>query len=139
MVDFREQSARDGDRHIGSRLPELFSRHGFGLIKQDCIPVNSKTIGWILGGVCLAPSSCQVLIAPNVDRKRILESAAGTLKPITRELEGNDARAFADADAEKIGLFGTIVLFSVNWKPGRWGLAGTLFEILSFQPGSDWL
>ena len=43
--------------------------------------------------------------------KRILESAAGTLKPMTRELKGNDAGASADADAEKIGLFGTIVLF----------------------------
>jgi hypothetical protein len=50
-------------------------------------------------------------------------------------LEGNDAGASADAEAEKIGLFGTIVLFPVNWKPGRWGLAGTLFEILSFEPG----
>ena len=67
--------------------------------------------------------------------KRVLESAAGTLKPLTREQEGNDARAFADAEAEKIGFFGTIVLFPVNWKPGRWGLAGTLFEILSFEPG----
>jgi acyl-CoA reductase-like NAD-dependent aldehyde dehydrogenase len=67
--------------------------------------------------------------------KRILESAAGTLKPMTRELEGNDAGPSVDADAEKVGLFGTIVLFPVNWKPGRWGLAGTLFEILSFQPG----
>jgi len=67
--------------------------------------------------------------------KRILESAAGALKPMTRELEGNDAGTSADADAEKIGLFGTIVLVPVNCKPGRWGLAGTLFEILSFQPG----
>src|SRR6516164_3449946 len=67
--------------------------------------------------------------------KRILESATDTLKPMRLELEGNDARAFADVDAEKIGLFGTIVLFPVDWKPGRWGLAGTLFEILSFQPG----
>jgi acyl-CoA reductase-like NAD-dependent aldehyde dehydrogenase len=67
--------------------------------------------------------------------KRILESPAGTLKPMTRELEGDDARASVDPDAEKIGLFGTIALFPINWKPGRWGLAGTLFEILSFQPG----
>jgi hypothetical protein len=66
--------------------------------------------------------------------KRVLESAAGRPKPMTRKLEGNDARAFADAEAEKIGFFGTIVLFPANWKPGRWGLAGMLFEILSFQP-----
>jgi aldehyde dehydrogenase (NAD+) len=72
---------------------------------------------------------------PTNTAKRILESAAGALKPMTRELEENSARASADADAEKIGLFGTTVLFPVNWKPGRWGLAGTLFEILSFQPG----
>jgi len=39
----RKQATRVGDRHTGA---ELFSRHGFGLIKQDCIPVNSKTIGW---------------------------------------------------------------------------------------------
>jgi hypothetical protein len=31
-------------------------------------------------------------------------------------------------------LFGSIVLLPVTWKPGRHGLASTLFEILSFQP-----
>jgi acyl-CoA reductase-like NAD-dependent aldehyde dehydrogenase len=66
--------------------------------------------------------------------KRVLESAAGTLKPVTLELGGNDSRTVADADAEKIALFGRIVLLPVNWKPGRHGLARTLFEILSFRP-----
>jgi hypothetical protein len=61
--------------------------------------------------------------------KHVLESASGNL-----ELEGNDPRAVADADPEKIAFFGSIVLVPVNWKPGRFGLARTLFEILSFQP-----
>ena len=67
--------------------------------------------------------------------KPVLESAAGTLKPVTLELGGNDSRVVTDTDSEKIALFGSIVLLPVNWKAGRWGLAGTLFEILSFQPG----
>ena len=55
----RKQAAQGGDRHIGSRLPELFSRLGFGLIRQDCIPINSKTIGFdtwwgLLGPVLLS-------------------------------------------------------------------------------------
>ena len=66
--------------------------------------------------------------------KPVLESAAGTLKPVTLELGGNDSRTVADTDPEKIALFGSIVLLPVNWKAGRWGLASTLFEILSFQP-----
>ena len=66
--------------------------------------------------------------------KRVLESAAGTLKPVTLEAGGNGSRTVADADAEKIALFGRIVLLPVNWKPGRHGLARTLFEILSFRP-----
>jgi hypothetical protein len=53
---------------------------------------------------------------------------------VTLELGGNDSRTVADADPEKIALFGSIVLLPVNWKAGRWGLASTLFEILSFQP-----
>src|SRR4029077_10802793 len=36
----RKQAAQGGDRHIGSRLPELFSRLGFGLVRLDCIPVS---------------------------------------------------------------------------------------------------
>ena len=66
--------------------------------------------------------------------KRVLESAAGTLKPVTLEAGGNGSRTVADADAEKIALFGRIVLLPVNWKAGRHGLASTLFEILSFRP-----
>jgi SAM-dependent methyltransferase len=55
----RKQAAQGGDRHIGSRLPELFSRLGFGLVRLDCIPISSKTIGWdtwwsVLGPVILS-------------------------------------------------------------------------------------
>jgi len=67
--------------------------------------------------------------------KRLSESAAGTLKPVTLQPGGNDSRTVADAGPEKSALFGSIVLLPVNWKAGRCGLAGTLFEILSFQPG----
>ena len=42
----RKQAGQGGDRYIGSKLPELFSRLGFGLIKQDSIPLSSKSIGW---------------------------------------------------------------------------------------------
>ena len=42
----RKQAAQNGDRNIGRKLPELFSRLGFGSVNQDCIPINSKTIGW---------------------------------------------------------------------------------------------
>jgi acyl-CoA reductase-like NAD-dependent aldehyde dehydrogenase len=66
--------------------------------------------------------------------KPVLKSAAGTLEPVTLGLGGNDSRTVADADPEKIALFGRIVLLPVNWKPGRYGLASTLFEILSFRP-----
>jgi hypothetical protein len=66
--------------------------------------------------------------------KPVLEYAAGSLEPDTLELRGNDSRALADADPEKIALFGSLALVPVNWKPGRHGLANTLFEILSFRP-----
>jgi hypothetical protein len=66
--------------------------------------------------------------------KLLLESATGTLKPVTLELGGNDSKAVADNDPEKIALFGRIALVPVNCKPGRYGLASTLFEILSFRP-----
>ncbi len=66
--------------------------------------------------------------------KPVLESAAGTLEPVTLELGGNDSRAVAEADPEKIALFGSIALVPVHCKPGRYGLASTLFEILSFRP-----
>jgi hypothetical protein len=55
----RKQAAHGGDRYIGSKLPELFSRLGFGSVTLDCIPVNSKTIGWdtcwsVIGPVILS-------------------------------------------------------------------------------------
>jgi hypothetical protein len=40
----------------------------------------------------------------------------------------------SSADPEKIAFFDSIVLVPVNWKSGRFGLARTLFEILSFRP-----
>jgi hypothetical protein len=66
--------------------------------------------------------------------KPVLESAAGTLEPVTLELRGNHSRAVVDPDPEKIALFGSIALVPVNWNPGRYGLASTLFAILSFRP-----
>jgi hypothetical protein len=42
----RKQAAQGGDRHIGSRLPELFLRHGFGSVRLDRISIESKAIGW---------------------------------------------------------------------------------------------
>jgi acyl-CoA reductase-like NAD-dependent aldehyde dehydrogenase len=53
--------------------------------------------------------------------KRVSEAAAGTLEPVTLELGGNDSRAVADTDPEKITLFGSIALVPVNCKPGRYG------------------
>jgi hypothetical protein len=58
-----------------------------------------------------------------------LESAVGQLEP-----GANHSRVVGDADPEKIAFFGSIVLVPVNWRPGRFGLASTLFEILSFRP-----
>ena len=66
--------------------------------------------------------------------KRVMKSATDTLKPATLELEGNDAANVPDPDPQMAALFGSIVVFPVSWKPGRWGLASTLLEILSFQP-----
>jgi hypothetical protein len=58
-----------------------------------------------------------------------LESAVGQL-----EARANHSMAVVDADPKKIAFFGSIALVPVNWKPGRFGLASTLFEILSFRP-----
>jgi acyl-CoA reductase-like NAD-dependent aldehyde dehydrogenase len=66
--------------------------------------------------------------------KRVSESAAGTLTAATLELEGNQSKAVADTDPEKLALFGSSALVPVHCEPGRYGLARTLFEILSFQP-----
>jgi acyl-CoA reductase-like NAD-dependent aldehyde dehydrogenase len=66
--------------------------------------------------------------------KSVLESGPGTLKPLTLELGGNNLRAVTDTDPEKRALFGSIALVPVNCEPGPYGLASTLFEILSFRP-----
>ena len=64
----------------------------------------------------------------------VINPATGKQLAVTLELAGNDSRAVTDTDPEKIALFGSIVLVPVNCKPGRYGLASTLFEILSFRP-----
>jgi acyl-CoA reductase-like NAD-dependent aldehyde dehydrogenase len=66
--------------------------------------------------------------------KRTSESAAGTLRPATLEPGQNDSTAVADTDPAKRALFGSIALVPLIRKPGRYGLASTLFGILSFQP-----
>ena len=64
----------------------------------------------------------------------LFESAAGTLEPVALELAGNDSTAVARTDPENIARFGSIMQVPVNCQPGRYGLASTLFEILSFSP-----
>jgi acyl-CoA reductase-like NAD-dependent aldehyde dehydrogenase len=66
--------------------------------------------------------------------KHVSKSAPGAFKPLTRTLGGNNLGAVVDADPEKLALFGSIALVPVTCKPGRYGLASTLFEILSFRP-----
>ena len=66
--------------------------------------------------------------------KHVSKSAAETLKPVMRERGGHGPRMVPDGDPEKAALFGSIALFPVNWNLGRYGLASTLFELLSFQP-----
>lgn len=66
--------------------------------------------------------------------KRVSESAAGTLRPTTLEPGGDERRAVADTDPEKIAFFGRVALLPINCKPGRYGLASALFEILRFRP-----
>lgn len=62
------------------------------------------------------------------------ESAATPRRPATLDPAENDSKAVADIDPEKAALFGSVALVQVNCKPGRDGLASTLFEILSFRP-----
>ena len=57
--EWAKAGSAGGDRNIDSKLPELYSRLGFGSVKQDCIPVNSKIIGWdncwsVLGPIILS-------------------------------------------------------------------------------------
>jgi len=66
--------------------------------------------------------------------KPLFESAAGTLEPVALELAGNDSRAVAGTDPNKLARFGSIIQVPVNCKPERYGLASTLFEIFSFWP-----
>jgi acyl-CoA reductase-like NAD-dependent aldehyde dehydrogenase len=64
----------------------------------------------------------------------ILESAAGPRKPLTLEAGGNESRAIAGADPKNVAIFGSNTIVPISWKPGRHGLARTLFEIFSFHP-----
>jgi hypothetical protein len=56
-----------------------------------------------------------------------LESLAGTL-----ELGEDDSRTVSDPG--RIALLGSIAVVPIIRKPGRYGLARMLFQILSFQP-----
>jgi acyl-CoA reductase-like NAD-dependent aldehyde dehydrogenase len=62
------------------------------------------------------------------------ESAVATLRSATLQPAENDSKGVADVYPENAALFGTVALVPVNCKPGRDGLASTLFEILSFRP-----
>jgi acyl-CoA reductase-like NAD-dependent aldehyde dehydrogenase len=66
------------------------------------------------------------------------KSAAPALRPATLDLAENDSKAVADVDPEKAALFGSVTLVPVNCKPGRDGLASTLFEILVRNPSFGW-
>ena len=66
--------------------------------------------------------------------KRVSESAADALRATTPESRGDERRAVADTDQEKIAFFGRVALVPINCKPGRYGLASALFEILRFRP-----
>ena len=66
--------------------------------------------------------------------KRVSESAAGMLRPATLEPGGDERRAVADTDPEKIAFFGRVALVPIKFKPGRHGLASALFEIFRFRP-----
>jgi hypothetical protein len=65
---------------------------------------------------------------PQLHRPRTLCSPINSIIPPTNEL------TVADTDPERIALFGSIALVPVSCRPGRYGLASTLFEILSFRP-----
>jgi acyl-CoA reductase-like NAD-dependent aldehyde dehydrogenase len=67
-------------------------------------------------------------------RRPLLEPATGTLKPFTLERGGRDSKTVANANPERGAVFGSIALVPITWEAGRYGLARTLFEILSFQP-----
>jgi len=62
------------------------------------------------------------------------ESAVAMRRPATLDPAENDSKAVAGVDPEKAALFGSVRLVPANCKPGRDGLASTLFEILSFRP-----
>jgi acyl-CoA reductase-like NAD-dependent aldehyde dehydrogenase len=66
--------------------------------------------------------------------KRVSESTDGTPRPTTLEPRGDERRAVADTNQEKIAFFGRVALVPINRKPGRYGLARALFEVLRFQP-----
>jgi acyl-CoA reductase-like NAD-dependent aldehyde dehydrogenase len=110
---------------ISEYIRELFPAGVFNVVTGglDCWP-------WVTShsGIDLITFTRSTNIRP------AFKSDAGAIRPVTRELGGNDSRAGADADPEKIALLGSIALLPVNWKPGRCGLARTLFEILSFWP-----
>jgi hypothetical protein len=61
----------------------------------------------------------------------LLESSVGRLKPSTFDL---DSETVANANPDRAAIFGSIAPMPITWETGRYGLARTLFEILSFHP-----
>jgi acyl-CoA reductase-like NAD-dependent aldehyde dehydrogenase len=66
--------------------------------------------------------------------KRVSESGAGALRSTALEPREDGRRAVVNTDQEKIAFFGRVALVPINCKPGRYGLASALFEILRFRP-----
>jgi hypothetical protein len=52
----------------------------------------------------------------------------------TFKRRGNVSETVANAKSEKSAVFGSIAFVPITWESGRYGLARTLFEILSFEP-----
>jgi acyl-CoA reductase-like NAD-dependent aldehyde dehydrogenase len=66
----------------------------------------------------------------------VLGSGAARFEFFTFGLGGHGSKSVANANPKKSAIFGSIAFEPISWEPGRYGLARTLFEILSFQPAS---
>jgi hypothetical protein len=62
------------------------------------------------------------------------ESGHGPLVPFRLDKKSSNPKVIIDAKAKRSVVFGSIALEPDSWKTGRYGLARTLLEILSFQP-----
>jgi acyl-CoA reductase-like NAD-dependent aldehyde dehydrogenase len=95
----------------------------------------------VVGGYDLWPwttwhSGIDLIVFTRNVGKPVMKSAPERLEPFTFELAGSGSKRIVNASQEKSAVFGSIALGPITWNPGRYGLARTLFEILSFQPGS---